>query len=198
MYDTKNEWFSHESQHFKEFSCGVASHERYIDSTGFAEHMRTVHNIDTLEQNNSAALQTFERLRPRAGGQCDLCQRTTNNLKHHLGRHLERIALFALPRPNRSADHEHSGSHRSSVSIGNVHDSQERSESQELPESVSSKDLSGQESYHSEVIDQIRPPDASDEEDWQEVKPELSQQTLLLPNTEEVPTPQQIPEENRT
>jgi hypothetical protein len=44
-------------------------------------------------------MDAFRRPVPVRDGQCSLCNGHANKLKSHLARHLEQIALFALPRP---------------------------------------------------------------------------------------------------
>jgi len=45
----------------------------------------------------------FQHSSRRTEGTCNLCKRECGNLKHHIARHLQQMALFALPRVNETA-----------------------------------------------------------------------------------------------
>jgi hypothetical protein len=58
-------------------------------------------------------------LRPRSEARtlCPLCFVESDDLKRHLGRHLQRVALFALPRNHERIINGEAGSHRSNVPV---------------------------------------------------------------------------------
>lgn len=55
---------------------------------------------------SSAILDAFRRPVQSLDGLCNLCFRETKNLKSHLSRHLQQVALFAVPRADYSVDDE--------------------------------------------------------------------------------------------
>lgn len=73
------------------------------DTKTDSKYMKYSHDI-TL--NASSPLEIFRRPPRPSGGTCNLCFRQTKNLKNHVSRHLQQVALFAIPRADYSADDE--------------------------------------------------------------------------------------------
>jgi len=103
LFTSRENWYSHESQvHRAMWSCNSCQSPTNIrlsfpTQTEFLDHMEQTH-----DSNRDTVLQTLEAFRRPVSvvdGVCCLCKRHAANLKSHLGRHLELIALFALPRP---------------------------------------------------------------------------------------------------
>jgi hypothetical protein len=65
--------------------------------------MRVDHD-QTFEEVQFASLKdVFRRPSKSTEGVCNLCKRPSKNLKNHVSRHLQQIALFSLPRVNETA-----------------------------------------------------------------------------------------------
>lgn len=96
MFESREDWYNHEiQQHRFDYSCNVKDHEQYTNIRDFMSHMDKEHNVQIDSQSQ---LSMFSRPTQRESGVCPLCMESTMQLKGHLARHLERIALFALPR----------------------------------------------------------------------------------------------------
>jgi hypothetical protein len=108
MFESKTEWFTHELEvHRVEWSCNTCtktqipdvqhSYLAFSDQAEFIKHMAEAHGLDQTTVSRTA--QAFSRPAPVIDGECCLCGRHAHKLKSHLGRHMEQLALFALPRP---------------------------------------------------------------------------------------------------
>lgn len=106
MFESREDWYNHEmQQHRLDFRCNVKDHEQYTDVREFRFHMDKEHNVQFDDEQPQSQLNMFSRPTQRKSGICPLCMESTVQLKGHLARHLERIALFALPRqPNTEND----------------------------------------------------------------------------------------------
>ena len=105
LFEDRDTWFRHETQHHRvEFFCNTPGHQVYVQQADFATHMKQEH--DTTLTSSSPLLDIFRRPLQGHGGVCNLCFRETENLKIHVSRHLQQLALFALPRADYSADDE--------------------------------------------------------------------------------------------
>ncbi|KAK8248582.1 hypothetical protein IWZ00DRAFT_508615 [Phyllosticta capitalensis] len=103
LFESRNAWFNHETQrHRVEFSCNVAGHEVYRTRAGFIEHLSQVHGTTT--QVASTLPELFRRPSKDLTTRCNLCGRITQQLKAHVSRHLQHIALFAVPRIHYQSD----------------------------------------------------------------------------------------------
>ena len=83
--------------------------------------MSAEHNVQLDDKLSNSQLSMFLRPTENASGICPLCTASTSKLKSHLGRHLERIALFALPRhsDNKNDSNENDSNENDSV-VNNV------------------------------------------------------------------------------
>lgn len=127
MFDNRDAWFSHESQHYSAYFCGIQSHPPHDNFVSFRDHMTSIHSTSISHDGDTSKMEIFLRRVPRLDGQCNLCAQPTNHLKHHIGRHLERIALFALPRNHAPDDAEAEQLEDYNASVGNVQGSDRRS-----------------------------------------------------------------------
>lgn len=99
MFQNREDWYNHEiQQHRLQYSCNVKNHQQYYDIRDFKSHMIRDHNFRIDDNQAPSQLSMFSRPTQRKCGVCPLCMKSTEHLKGHLARHLERIALYALPR----------------------------------------------------------------------------------------------------
>ncbi|KAK7537297.1 uncharacterized protein J3D65DRAFT_374991 [Phyllosticta citribraziliensis] len=96
VFENRDAWWEHEiSHHRSQFYCNTPGHARYRDQTAFQSHMRDEHNADQVQPE---LLARFRRPVKSQGGKCNLCSREARDLKRHVARHLEQLALFSIPR----------------------------------------------------------------------------------------------------
>lgn len=98
-YSDRDKWFEHQVRHFDQYHCGDLDHQIFDDKSAFQHHMLQSHKITLPAADLKSAVGLF--LKPidlRSSLVCPLCKEETQQIKHHLSRHLERIALFAIPR----------------------------------------------------------------------------------------------------
>jgi hypothetical protein len=107
FFENKDDWYNHESRtHRVEWFCNTASHKSFVDMQEFLDHMHTVHS-EPLEGAQLLSLHRgFQRPSNAHSGTCTLCGQHANKLKSHLARHLEQLALFAIPQTDYMADLE--------------------------------------------------------------------------------------------
>jgi hypothetical protein len=101
LYGNRDEWYEHESSHRQVYHCGERAHERFADEVLFRHHMVYYHKLTIESTRNSSSLSIFlQPIHHSTTMRCHLCGNTTSRLKSHLSHHLERIALFAIPKIN--------------------------------------------------------------------------------------------------
>ncbi|KAK7529653.1 uncharacterized protein J3D65DRAFT_174607 [Phyllosticta citribraziliensis] len=97
LFESRDAWFKHEAQkHRIEFFCNTEGHGVYSSRAFFLEHLSREHG--TKPETASTLPELFRRPSPKLMQKCNLCGRPTEKLKSHLSRHLQHIALFAVPR----------------------------------------------------------------------------------------------------
>lgn len=105
MFDSRQAWFDHELElHRAKWSCNTcpsvldadSPHLTFGTKEGFARHMNLVHKLAKSKLDRS--IEAFRHPSCMVDGYCCLCGKYALKLKSHLGRHMEQIALFALPR----------------------------------------------------------------------------------------------------
>jgi hypothetical protein len=101
LFDSKDEWYKHEAQrHRVKWFCNTDYHLEYDKQEDFVKHMQTDHNT-TFDEGQFTPIQDMFRQPSRSNeGTCNLCMLYSKKLKSHVSRHLQQIALFALPRAN--------------------------------------------------------------------------------------------------
>ena len=117
FFSNQNEWFSHEAiRHRVLWHCNTASHHYYAEQNDFLDHMLHEHQLNFGTERLSDIAPLFTRpngsstthlsfdVNHNIGGVCNLCFLTTDNLRTHVAGHLQRLALFALPRSNEEAN----------------------------------------------------------------------------------------------
>jgi hypothetical protein len=105
FFEDRDQWYQHETQkHQIEWFCNSQGHQRFNDKTEFIQHMEVIHNITLDTSKTPLVLEIFAYPMRGPSGDCHLCKRPARNLKSHLSRHLQQLALFALPKLIDSAD----------------------------------------------------------------------------------------------
>jgi RNA recognition motif-containing protein len=125
MFRSRNEWFAHELQnHRREWVC-ISCLESFTDRAQLSEHLQSMHSsLVAGSQLEALVLQCEEPVDKIPASSCLLCDEWESNLldpkqdskrlflnngeivepcgtlgqfRRHLGRHMEQLALFALP-----------------------------------------------------------------------------------------------------
>lgn len=138
VFPARKLWEDHEYRRHRSrtsFACYLC-HKQLVTEVLLSDHLRLDHGLaDLSPQQLAAIVSTAKKLEPRPtlGEQCPLCQKsqwkTPQALAKHLGKHLEDIALLALPPEDDSEDekqqsddehNKHSGSEGSSAESPNT------------------------------------------------------------------------------
>jgi len=102
FFTNKEEWYRHETQrHRVKWHCTYEKHPEYEKLPDFLLHMRYNHHRTIDLSQSSQQIDVFRRALREPAGACNLCQRQSTNLRSHVSRHLQQMALFALPRHNK-------------------------------------------------------------------------------------------------
>lgn len=111
MFEGRAEWFRHEKRiHRREWCCNATGHSAFQDKEGFRKHIEEHHQELTSSTQLSSVLDLFERAMESTLASCPLCfaegssNLSAKRLEKHLARHMEALALFALPRNNNAGD----------------------------------------------------------------------------------------------
>ncbi|KAF5879364.1 putative ankyrin repeat protein [Botrytis fragariae] len=126
MFSSRNEWFAHELQnHRREWACQQCQHAPFSSSSAYEVHLNSCHQVELKgSQLKALLLQSEEPVDKVSATACRLCDQwetniedkeydykrlfpdkgqpsqshgTSRQFRRHLGRHMEQLALFALP-----------------------------------------------------------------------------------------------------
>ena len=126
MFNSRSAWFTHELQHHRrEYTCHKCS-KVFSEKASFSSHLTSEHNISLAGSDLEALiLQSEEPVDRISASACLICNEwkttledpsqdakrlflndgkkvepygTLNAFRRHLGRHMEQLALFALPK----------------------------------------------------------------------------------------------------
>ncbi|CAN9385388.1 unnamed protein product [Alternaria alternata] len=101
FFEGRDAWFNHELQHHRtKWFCNVDGHAEYDSEEDFLLHMQTGHDQKFGGIQFSLVKAMFRRPTKNLAGTCNLCHRDSKSLQSHLSRHLQQMAMFALPRAN--------------------------------------------------------------------------------------------------
>jgi hypothetical protein len=117
LFEDREAWYNHELQHLSVYQCGDAHHPSFGAADPFIAHMTDQHAFNEYSGLNNEVVKMFLRSRSEARTLCPLCNVESNDLKQHLGRHLQRVALFALPRNHDLLSDEEAASQGSNVPV---------------------------------------------------------------------------------
>lgn len=117
LYDSYTEWSEHERQfHRQNLACNLCPYtSRFTDE--FRSHMQTLH-VNVIPDTQLEAIIKVSWKPSTAAQQCPLCTKrpieNPRRFQQHLARHLQRLALFVLPRPDtEDAESQDGGSNES-------------------------------------------------------------------------------------
>jgi hypothetical protein len=117
-----------------EWFCNIEGHARFEDRSDFLEHMELSHDV-TFNIRQSSLLGMFQHPPRGHEGPCNFCSRTSANLKSHVSRHLEQIALFSIPSSHdRAEDKPDVSEANSEVSQRNLNGSVNKSKAERWSE----------------------------------------------------------------
>ena len=100
LYDTRRDWMQHEQAHRKVFRCPEHPDEAFASLQVYEDHLHSIHNYDNeisealINHASDSTLGAPDRICPV----CSFSARTARSLQNHIALHLERFALFSLPR----------------------------------------------------------------------------------------------------
>lgn len=102
LFTSRNEWFSHELQlHRRSWLCLQGCLQTFRDTGDFVSHVRNSHRHMFIEDQLPSLIDMSESTAPMDEEvTCSVCNEQVPHLKQlrrHLGRHQEQLALFALP-----------------------------------------------------------------------------------------------------
>lgn len=130
MFESRSEWYAHELQfHRREWVCGESGHKVYRSPNDFKAHLQQDHRSEFSEAQLPTFIKSCERALQAETVECSLCTEdtpvagneireptirrdpkyvSTRIFQRHLGRHLERLALFAISSTEEEAEDDHS------------------------------------------------------------------------------------------
>ncbi|KAK4666784.1 hypothetical protein QC763_303270 [Podospora pseudopauciseta] len=103
LFASRREWFSHELEfHRSTWKCQPC-HVRFLSRSTLMQHLNTKHQSQNLKTSNILAM--VQTKRDSSTRSCPLCdewttqetERDSTSFCQHLGRHLQQIALEAIP-----------------------------------------------------------------------------------------------------
>lgn len=120
LFPDRHTWFTHELQnHLVDWKCCFCSHDCYQALDKFEKHVRKTHADNFTEDQLPALVKVCQRplssILPAACPFCDTWEDdlrhlnqhvsadevlvvTPRQFQHHVGHHMEQLALFAIPR----------------------------------------------------------------------------------------------------
>lgn len=119
MFESRTSWFNHEMDlHRKQWQCNTTGHLTYSEESAFRRHLAEQHKNWISDSHSRSIINSCEQRRAPEYTECPFCRvprqisDDTNShddigdptmipaarLKQHLAQHMERLALFTLPR----------------------------------------------------------------------------------------------------
>lgn len=174
LYTSCEEWFQHLKQHNTFYRCRNDDHPAFTNTDAFMKHLNESHGLlNSVVSTSPAIAQLYVRSIDPSTLLCPLCGSTSKNLRSHLGRHLERIALFALPRNSMNYNVEQALTHSSSSVAAARTQGSEHLLSLESSNKEYSNSSSEVDDLRLEDYPRLNPVPDAEAIDWSNVKPEL-------------------------
>jgi tetratricopeptide (TPR) repeat protein len=124
MYGSRSVWAEHEAQSYREvWQCYDHSEAVFRSPEVLADHLHTQHSESLTESQISDLVDAAETSPIDERVVCPICLGEgpfTKGLQNHLANHLERIALFALPRGSGDAEDGSNASSNAPRGVGAV------------------------------------------------------------------------------
>jgi hypothetical protein len=184
-YADRKQWAIHEDQHRCTFHCGLPGHESYTDKMHFVRHFQQSHGT-RLNAESSMSLAVFQRPPRQDTDQlCPFCRQDVNGVNAHIARHLERLALFALPRTyDDPAENKSNSQVQGSVvpSAGHSGDTSQASKDSQNSQQIWDDNNPDEDTHDIMEMQAITDVPDSEVATWAEVKPELSTVTDEIPS----------------
>ncbi|KAL8962236.1 MAG: hypothetical protein Q9193_001328 [Seirophora villosa] len=105
LYERRSDWMRHETQcHRREWSCNAKGHDVYPTRDELKTHMERQHKDSFKADHLEQIVDLLERPANSTRSACPLCcderygDLDVYHLERHLGRHLQVVASFTLPR----------------------------------------------------------------------------------------------------
>jgi hypothetical protein len=107
LFESREDWWQHETRsHRHEWFCNTGNHPTFQQASDFVTHMKD-HHLQVIQDSQLAALQhIFHHPKLSLQGVCNLCGSSTTKLKSHIAKHLQQLALFAIPQTDYMDDSE--------------------------------------------------------------------------------------------
>ncbi|KAH8812882.1 hypothetical protein F5884DRAFT_668366, partial [Xylogone sp. PMI_703] len=101
LYDSRQDWIQHENYHRKIWCCPEHPSHTSTSLDEYRSHLRQDHREYDDETLRNSLIQAAETALQSADRSCPICSLqldTARSLQSHIALHLERFALFSLPR----------------------------------------------------------------------------------------------------
>ncbi|KAE9375902.1 hypothetical protein N431DRAFT_481107 [Stipitochalara longipes BDJ] len=106
-FDRQQDWFKHEVQiHRVEYHCNIMGHPQFPLIGDFLQHMEHTHQTIFDGEQQAKVMTMFQQPMSSLSGICKLCSHQSSRIQSHVARHLEQLALFAIPRKNEAAEED--------------------------------------------------------------------------------------------
>ena len=135
LFETRHDWYDHEVRHHRRgwycAECAIV----FPTSSSFIRHLKEIHPALSVEEQDVPMLADNCERALNTPQQCPLCstpsEHTGPRLRSHLGRHMQQLALFTLPRLD---IRENEGENRSSKAELGRRGSSDKEDKEEMSE----------------------------------------------------------------
>ncbi|UKZ93390.1 uncharacterized protein TrAFT101_008304 [Trichoderma asperellum] len=118
LYDTRDEWMQHEiSTHQRIFRCSKHEEEIFTTLEAYKEHVQNYHKGEA--EFSKFATSTVKNVH-RSCPVCSIILGSIEKLQSHIALHLERFAMFSLPRHIDNDDQSEAGSHSNHAKLDSI------------------------------------------------------------------------------
>ena len=101
LYDTRQDWIRHESEHRRTFHCPKHEFQVFHTKSELKVHLMSDHSNYGHEKSDIPFEHSSDSISRSPDRDCPICWSSQSNLKalqNHIALHLERFSLFSLPR----------------------------------------------------------------------------------------------------
>lgn len=107
MYDKRQDWIQHERTHQTVWRCEDHLAEVFHDVHSYQNHLNSAHGLTSdspVLQSLSTAAETYTKWQTQDCSICEYAFVEEKTFHSHMALHLEKLALFSLPRSVKNAD----------------------------------------------------------------------------------------------